>query len=109
MNRLFPAPLLALAFALPAQDDPAMPAPPRPAPENAKLDVLPTDDLLSWDREPVFHFDPCLLDAAGQLVGYWPIEYCTEGFVLFPIRINQLTVYGGARRAGERPRIDRCG
>jgi phosphopantetheinyl transferase (holo-ACP synthase) len=69
---------------------------------DAKLDVLPTDDLLSWDREPVFHFDPCLLDAAGQLVGYWPIEYCTEGFVLFPIRINQLTVYGGARRAGER-------
>ncbi|MBI1825124.1 MAG: polyketide synthase dehydratase domain-containing protein [Planctomycetes bacterium] len=59
----------------------------------AKLEVLPTHNLVRSNSAPNFIIDPCLLDAAGQLVGYWPVEYCDEGFVLFPIRINELTLY----------------
>jgi hypothetical protein len=68
----------------------------------AKLDVLPTDTLVASDSDPVFHLDPCLLDAAGQLVGYWPLEYCTDGFVLFPIRVHELALYRGVLPPGSR-------
>ncbi len=60
---------------------------------SAHLKVLPTEGLLRSNSAPKFHFDPCLLDAAGQLVGYWPVEFLEEGFVLFPIRIGELSLY----------------
>jgi acyl transferase domain-containing protein len=68
----------------------------------AKIDTLPRNSVLRSDSSPVFHVDPFLLDAAGQLVGYWPIEYCNEGFVLFPIRIEELTLYREPLAPGER-------
>jgi hypothetical protein len=55
--------------------------------------VLPTDNLFASDRNPSFHIDPFLLDAAGQVVGYWPVEYLSEGYVALPIRIAKLTRY----------------
>ena len=60
----------------------------------ARLKILPTQNLLKSDPDPKFHIDPYLLDAAGQLVGYWPIEYLSEGFVLLPIRLNELVRFG---------------
>jgi phosphopantetheinyl transferase len=68
----------------------------------AKLDTLPRSSLLRSNPDPFFHVDPYLLDAAGQLVGYWPIEYCTEGFVLFPIRIEELILYREPLKPGVR-------
>lgn len=59
----------------------------------AQLEVLPTHDLFKSKASPIFNIDPFLLDAAGQLVGYWPVECLSEGFVLFPIRIAELTLY----------------
>ncbi len=68
----------------------------------ARLEVLPTDNLLRSKESPCFHVDPFLLDAAGQLVGYWPVEYFNEGFVLFPIRLHELTLYRENLKPGER-------
>ncbi len=68
----------------------------------ATLEVLPTDNLFADNASPTFSFDPYLLDAAGQLVGYWPVEYLDEGFVLFPIRIQEVTRYRDNLRPGER-------
>ena len=59
----------------------------------AKLKVLPTDRLFRTNKSPSFIIDPFLLDAAGQIVGYWPIEYLEEGFIVFPIRIGEVTLY----------------
>ena len=68
----------------------------------ATLQVLPASDVLRGQSAPRFVFDPFLLDAAGQLVGYWPVEYLQEGFVLFPIRIQDLTLYRENLAAGQR-------
>lgn len=59
----------------------------------ASLKVLPTDHLVRSSKSPRFVFDPFLLDAAGQLVGYWPLERLSEGFVLFPIRIGEIQLF----------------
>ncbi|UCC31089.1 MAG: polyketide synthase dehydratase domain-containing protein, partial [Phycisphaerales bacterium] len=68
----------------------------------ARLEVLPTDNLLRSKESPCFHVDPFLLDAAGQLVGYWPVEYFDQGFVLFPIRLHELALYRENLKPGER-------
>ncbi len=70
----------------------------------AQLEVLPRDGLFRSNSSPRFHCDPFLLDAAGQLVGYWPIEHLDEGFVLFPIRIRELSLYRENLEPGERAR-----
>ncbi len=59
----------------------------------AQLEILPTDKLLASDRKPRFEIDPYLLDAAGQLVGYWPLEYLDEGFVVLPVKIAEIVKY----------------
>jgi phosphopantetheinyl transferase len=38
--------------------------------------------------------DFALLDAAGQLVGYWPLESVQTGYAMFPIRLDDLRIYG---------------
>ncbi|MCA1601957.1 MAG: polyketide synthase dehydratase domain-containing protein [Acidobacteria bacterium] len=68
----------------------------------ARLEVLPTHDLFKSNHSPVFNIDPFLLDAAGQLIGYWPIECLSEGFVLFPIRVAELTLYRENLGPGQR-------
>ncbi len=68
----------------------------------AQLKVLPREGLFRSNASPRFHIDPFLLDAAGQLVGYWPVEYLSEGFVLFPIRIAELELYRESLPPGAR-------
>jgi hypothetical protein len=68
----------------------------------AKLETLPRKQVLQSTPEPVFHVDPFLMDAAGQLVGYWPIEYCDQGYVLFPIRVEELVLYAAQQQPGHR-------
>ena len=60
----------------------------------AKLTVLPQDELLAGDPAPKLWTDPFLLDAGGQLVGYWPNEYADKGFVVLPVGLNELNLYG---------------
>jgi len=69
---------------------------------SAQLQVLPVDNLFASRTAPAFFFDPFLLDAAGQLVGYWPVEYLDEGFVLFPVRVSSITRYRDNPAPGER-------
>jgi len=61
---------------------------------SAQLRVLPTNNLFRSNPKPQFLTDPFLLDAAGQLVGYWPVEYLDSGFVIFPIALESLRLYG---------------
>ena len=62
----------------------------------------PPDDLLFRDiRTPHFLTDPVLLDAAGQLVGYWSAEQFDEGFHVFPFRVESIELFGPPMRPGE--------
>jgi phosphopantetheine--protein transferase-like protein len=67
-----------------------------------QLDVLPKGYLFRSNSSPAFIIDPFLLDAAGQLVGYWPLEYLETGFIAFPIRLQGLHLYGPMPHPGER-------
>ncbi len=60
----------------------------------AGLQVLPRNKLIASIANPKFFIDPVLLDAAGQMVGYWPTEHLDEGFMMFPIQIQEIIVYG---------------
>lgn len=70
------------------------------------LEVLPAQDLLAGNPDPRFIVDPFLFDAAGQLVGYWPVEYCKEGYVLFPVRIEEIELFRENLAPGERAKIN---
>jgi phosphopantetheine--protein transferase-like protein len=66
------------------------------------LEVLPTDNLFKSNPNPSFITDPFLMDAIGQLVGYWPIENLETGFLIFPIRVQEVILYGPTRPVSER-------
>ncbi len=68
----------------------------------AQLEVLPTDNLFRSNPNPKLLLDPFLFDAAGQLVGYWPVEYLNEGYVLFPIQVEELQLFSDTPQAGTR-------
>lgn len=58
------------------------------------LEVLPTDAFFSHTRYPVFQLDPGLLDAAGQLVGYWISEqWGPEDSYCFPFHVDAIYQY----------------
>jgi phosphopantetheinyl transferase len=67
-----------------------------------QLRTLPTEHLFRTNRHPQFVTDPVLLDAAGQLVGFWAAEYLQRGFVVFPYHLQSLRIYGPNRAPGER-------
>ena len=73
---------------------------------SAQLEILPAHNLIRSNSSPKFHIDPALLDAAGQLVGYWPVEYVTEGFMMFPIQIQAITLYRENLSAGQHARCE---
>lgn len=68
---------------------------------SGQLQVLPANRLFRPAPNPRFVTDPVLLDAAGQLVGYWAAEYLERGFVVFPYHLEALRIYGPARPVGE--------
>jgi phosphopantetheinyl transferase/acyl carrier protein len=68
----------------------------------ATLGALPTAGLFRSRRDPGFVTDPVLLDAAGQLVGYWTAEHLPTGFNVFPYRLEALDLYGPALAVPER-------
>ncbi|WP_259316096.1 type I polyketide synthase [Capillimicrobium parvum] len=44
--------------------------------------------------------DPVLLDAAGQLIGFWAAAQMGRGFTVFPFEIEEVRVHGEALEAG---------
>ncbi len=66
------------------------------------LEVLPSEGLFRSIPKPDFVTDPVVLDAAGQLVGYWAAEYLERGFVVFPYRVAALHIYQPKQPTGER-------
>ncbi len=66
------------------------------------LTVLPLDRLFRSIQDPVWVTDPILLDAAGQLVGYWTAEHLATGFNVFPFRLRELQIFGPLLPVGTR-------
>jgi phosphopantetheinyl transferase (holo-ACP synthase) len=67
----------------------------------ATLAALPRDGMLSGEALPEFVLDPVLLDAAGQLIGFWTADQLERGHVVFPFRMAALDVFGPPPAAGE--------
>jgi acyl transferase domain-containing protein/phosphopantetheinyl transferase len=67
-----------------------------------QLQVLPTDNLFCSMSRPRLLTDFALLDAAGQLAGYWALESVEAGKVMFPIRVDTLHIYGSPLPPGQR-------
>jgi len=67
-----------------------------------QLQTLPSGSLFQSIKQPHLVTDPVLLDAAGQLVGFWSAEYLERGFVVFPYHLQSLRIYGPNRPPGER-------
>lgn len=60
----------------------------------ADMITIPTHDYFSFTTTPKFRIDSALLDAAGQLAGYWLTEKHTWGFNCFPYHLGHYTQYG---------------
>jgi acyl transferase domain-containing protein/phosphopantetheinyl transferase len=66
-----------------------------------KLQALSPKALFRSTSSPGFITDPVLLDAAGQLVGFWAAEYLERGFVVFPYHLKSLSLYSPNHAVGE--------
>jgi 4'-phosphopantetheinyl transferase EntD len=62
----------------------------------ATLRVLRRDGLFAGRPRGDLLLDPGLLDAAGQVVGFWTAEQLAEGFVIFPTGLAKLELFGPA-------------
>ena len=59
----------------------------------ANLAALPTDHYFAGVTTPRFQFDAALLDAAGQLAGFWLRERHADVRNCFPFRVRSLQLY----------------
>ncbi len=66
----------------------------------ATFEVLPFSRLFRDRPAPGFLMDPILLDAAGQLIGFWTAEHLETGFIVFPYRCRELVLYGPLQATG---------
>ncbi len=67
----------------------------------ATLEVLPVSGFLADGVTGGFVLDPVVLDAAGQVIGFWTTEHLESGRVIFPFRLKALDIYGPPRPVGE--------
>lgn len=72
-----------------------------PAGAVARLQPLPRAGMLASDPEPGFVLDPVVLDAAGQVIGFWAADRLERGKVVFPFRLAALDVFGPPPLPGE--------
>lgn len=59
----------------------------------ADLEVLPLNEFFTNIQRPIFRIDAGLLDAAGQLVGYWLTEQFGSDVNCFPFQIKAFHQY----------------
>ena len=71
---------------------------------DADLEAIPTHDYFRHTTTPQFQLDAAMLDAAGQLAGYWLTEKHDWGFNCFPFRIKHFETYAPPPAAGTRTR-----
>ena len=72
----------------------------------AELVTIPTQDYFAGSSRPRFQFDAALLDAAGQLAGFWLRERNPGVPNCFPFRVRSLNLYAPPPPAGQRFRCD---
>lgn len=65
----------------------------------------PPASALFRSRRAEFVTDPVLLDAAGQVVGFWTAERLTSSFVVFPFAVERISLYRARLDEGE---LARC-
>jgi malonyl CoA-acyl carrier protein transacylase/phosphopantetheinyl transferase/acyl carrier protein len=68
----------------------------------ATLQALAADRLFASEPRPTLLTDPVVIDAAGQVVGYWIAEHMATGFHVFPYRVEAVHFYGPALAAAAR-------
>ncbi len=66
----------------------------------ADMVTIATHDYFRFTTRPQFRTDPALLDAAGQVVGYWLTERYTWGFNCFPYHVGSFRQYAPMPAAG---------
>ncbi|MGH3929980.1 MAG: polyketide synthase dehydratase domain-containing protein, partial [Pseudonocardiaceae bacterium] len=66
----------------------------------ATLQTLPTHNLFASTPDPTLLTDPALLDAAGQLVGFWALEHLSDGFTGFPFALEELRLFDASPAPG---------
>lgn len=67
----------------------------------ASLRVLPVSRFFRSDPAPRFVLDPVVLDAAGQVIGFWTMEHLSRGRVIFPFHLDALDLFRPGRPTGE--------
>jgi acyl transferase domain-containing protein/phosphopantetheinyl transferase (holo-ACP synthase) len=72
-----------------------------PAAALARLQVLPRTGLLRSTPAPAFVLDPVVLDAAGQVIGFWTADRLERGRIVFPFRLAALDIYAAVPAEGE--------
>jgi phosphopantetheinyl transferase (holo-ACP synthase) len=72
-----------------------------PGAAHARLEVLPRTGLMRGTPAPAFVLDPVVLDAAGQVIGFWTADRLERGKVVFPFRLAALDLYREAPAEGE--------
>jgi phosphopantetheinyl transferase len=68
----------------------------------ATVEGLPGSGLFKSGPDPVLLTDPVLVDALGQVVGYWIANFPQAGFVAFPFGVASLQIYQPRLDPGER-------
>ena len=67
----------------------------------ADLEAIAIDDFFTYQSyQPIFQIDSGLLDAAGQLVGYWVSEQFGTDFNVFPFNVESFEQYEPPLPAG---------
>jgi acyl transferase domain-containing protein/phosphopantetheinyl transferase len=67
----------------------------------ARLEVPPADGLLPGAPDTAFVLDPAVLDAAGQVIGFWAADLLDDARVVFPFRLARLDLHAPRRPTGE--------
>ena len=66
----------------------------------ADLQAIAYNDFFTQIEQPVFQIDPSLLDAAGQLVGFWIAAEPQTYFSVFPFQVQSFHQYQPPLPAG---------
>ncbi|MBI2300942.1 MAG: polyketide synthase dehydratase domain-containing protein [Armatimonadetes bacterium] len=67
----------------------------------ARLRSLPRGPLLGQADEPALLCDAALLDAMGQVFGYWPLEQLPSDVVVFPTHLDRIEFFAPPIPPGE--------
>jgi acyl transferase domain-containing protein/phosphopantetheinyl transferase (holo-ACP synthase) len=68
---------------------------------DATFKVISFDDFFKTQKTPQFVIDPSLLDAAGQLVGFWILDNKEISYNnVYPYKLDELHIYDGIQQPG---------